>query len=258
FLGAIGAEREDGGHVRPRDVIGVLLGHLLDVDPAHVAEDEHGQLATAVPGDGGEVLLHYGHALLDEHTARLLALDLELEDGGGSLLGGGGFAREFDPARLHATAGQHLRLEHDRPRDLAGGRARLGGGLGDTPLEQRDAMPGEESLGLEFVEPHRRSPERWRASTRSQARSRRRTVGGGASAIGLTAASAPAMAFSACVAARVTSSTGSASPSTSPVVPATASIRATALSRRWSAPCSAASIPERSSLSVARPALWAC
>src|SRR5262249_57104184 len=167
-----------------------------------------------------------------ERPARRLALDRAREDGGGCLLGRGGIVRELAAARLHATAGEHLRLEHDRPRDLAGGRARLGGGLGDTPLEQRDAMPGEESLGLEFVEPHRRSPERWRASTRSQARSRRRTVGGGASAIGLTAASAPATAFSACVAARVTSSTGRASPSTSPVVPATASIRATALSRR--------------------------
>ncbi len=87
LLRAVGRERHERREVRPRDVLGVLLGDLLDVDAAHVAEDDDRELAAAVPGDRGEVLLLDRRALLDEDAARLLALDLEREDRGGRLLG---------------------------------------------------------------------------------------------------------------------------------------------------------------------------
>src|SRR2546427_217812 len=42
---------QDRGEVAAPYVVRVLLGHLLDVDPAHVAEDERGQLADPVVDD---------------------------------------------------------------------------------------------------------------------------------------------------------------------------------------------------------------
>ena len=60
---------------------------LLDVDAAHVAEDDHGPAGGGVPGDGGVVLLLDRAALLDEHAHRLLPVDLDTEDCPGCLGG---------------------------------------------------------------------------------------------------------------------------------------------------------------------------
>src|SRR5262249_13070848 len=174
----------------------------VDGGGADVGEDEDGSLPPSVPGDGGEVLLEHGDALLDEHAARPLALDLELEDRAGRLLGGSRVIGELHAARLHASAGEDLRLQHDGTADLGSGRAGLGGGLRHAAFQQRDAVSREERFGLVLVESHRRARGRWRATTRPQARSRRRIAGagwdvGGASLAGGTAATAPSTAFSA-------------------------------------------------------------
>ena len=71
----------------PPDVVGMLLGDLLDVDPAHVAEQHHRLLAGPVPDDAGVVLLRDLGLGVDEHAARHVAADLELEDLGGMGLG---------------------------------------------------------------------------------------------------------------------------------------------------------------------------
>ena len=137
------------------DVLRVRFGHLLDVDAAHVAEDEDRKLPAAVPGDGGEVLLRDAGALLDEDAARLLPVDLELEDRLGRRLGLIRGIRELDPARFHAAARQHLRFQDDGAADLGCDRLRLGGGVRQASPQERGAVAREESLGLVLVEPHR-------------------------------------------------------------------------------------------------------
>ena len=138
------------------DVVGMGLGDLLDVDPAHVAEQHQRPLRGAVPDDPGVVLLLDLGLGVDEDAARHVAVDLQLEDVlgvGGGLLGRVG---ELDAAGLHPPAAQHLRLDHDRPADLLGDLARLLGAraeavLGDGNPRQLDDLP---CLVLE--EPHQR------------------------------------------------------------------------------------------------------
>ena len=48
--------------VAARDVVRMLLGDLLDVDPAHVGEQHHRALADPVPDDAGVVLVLDGGA----------------------------------------------------------------------------------------------------------------------------------------------------------------------------------------------------
>ena len=50
-------DRMEVGEVAAADVVGVLLGDLLDVDPAHVAEQHHRPLRAPVPEHRGVVLL---------------------------------------------------------------------------------------------------------------------------------------------------------------------------------------------------------
>ena len=56
------------GEVAAADVVGVLLGDLLDVDPAHVAEQHHRALRAAVPEHGGVVLLLDLGLGVDQHA----------------------------------------------------------------------------------------------------------------------------------------------------------------------------------------------
>ena len=99
------------------DVVGVLLGDLLDVDPAHVAEQHHRPLRAPVPEHGGVVLLLDLGLRVDEDADRHVAADLELEDRRGVRLGLLGGVGELDAAGLHPAAGQHLRLDHGRAAD---------------------------------------------------------------------------------------------------------------------------------------------
>ena len=123
------------------DVVGVLLGDLLDVDPAHVAEQHHRPLRAPVPEHRGVVLLLDLGLRVDEHADRHVAADLELEDRRrvlGCLVGRVG---ELDAAGLHPAAGQHLRLDHGRAADLLGGLAGLVGGRAEAVLGDRDPGP---------------------------------------------------------------------------------------------------------------------
>ncbi len=125
LLGLEVGDRQEVGDVAAADVVGVGLGDLLDVDPAHVAEQHQRLLRGAVPDDAGVVLLLDLGLGVDEDAARHLAVDFQLEDVrrvGGRLLRRVG---ELDAAGLHPAAAQHLGLDHDRAADLLGSLARL-------------------------------------------------------------------------------------------------------------------------------------
>src|SRR5919202_1711594 len=87
LLGLVAREVPEAGEVAAADLVGMGLGHLLDVDAAHGGEDHHRLLARAVPRDARVVLLLDLHAGVDEHAARLVAVDLEGQDVLGVLRG---------------------------------------------------------------------------------------------------------------------------------------------------------------------------
>ena len=104
------------------DLLGLLLGDLLDVDAADGREDHHRLLARAVPDDARVVLLLDLRLRVDEHAARHVAVDLEREDLARVRLGLLGRVGELDAAGLHAPAGEHLGLDHRRAADPLGDR----------------------------------------------------------------------------------------------------------------------------------------
>ena len=141
LLGLEVGEGQQVGEVAAADVVGVLLGDLLDVDAAHVAEQQQRPLAGAVPDHAGVVLLLDRGLGVDEHAARHVAADLELEDRLGVLGGLVGGVGELHAAGLHAPAGQHLRLDHRRATDPLRDLARLVGGRGEAEVGDRDPGP---------------------------------------------------------------------------------------------------------------------
>ena len=148
------AEGLDRGEVAAADLVGLLLGHLLDVDAANGGEDHHRLLAQAVPDDAGVVLLLDLGLGVHEHAARHVAADLELQDVlrvVGRLVGAVG---ELDAAGLHAAAGQHLRLDHGRARRSGGDLARLLVGGRESEVGDRDSGPLDDLAGLVFEEAH--------------------------------------------------------------------------------------------------------
>jgi hypothetical protein len=154
LLGLEVGNRHQVGDVAFADVVGVGLGDLLDVDPAHVAEQHQRLLRGPVPDDAGVVLLLDLGFGVDEDAARHVAVDFQLEDVLGvrrGLLGGVG---ELDAAGLHAAAREDLRLDHDRPTDLLGGLACLIGGRAKAVLGDRNPSQLDDLPRLELVEPH--------------------------------------------------------------------------------------------------------
>ncbi len=160
--GLLGLEVEDGVEVREvpaADVVGVLLGDLLDVDPAHVGEEHHRALRAAVPEHGRVVLLRDVRLGIDQDADRHVAADLELEDLRcvlGGLVGRGG---ELHAARLHPPAGQHLRLDHRLAADPLGGRAGLVGRRAEAVVGDRNAGPLDDPARFVLVEAHGRCGE---------------------------------------------------------------------------------------------------
>ena len=92
-----------------------------------------GRFARPVPDHAGVVLLGDLGLWVDEHAARHVPVDLELQDRGGVLGGLIGRVRELDAARLHPPAGQDLRLDHHRPADLAAAAARASSAVVQKP-----------------------------------------------------------------------------------------------------------------------------
>ena len=163
----LGAEVGDGvevGEVPAADVVGVLLGDLLDVDAAHVGEEHHRALGAAVPEDRGVVLLLDLGLRVDQDADRHVAVDLELED----------LRRRATPPRSGVSANltppAFIRppvstwdLITVGPADPLRGLAGLRGGLAEAVLGDRDPGPLDDAAALELVEAHgrrRRVPAR--------------------------------------------------------------------------------------------------
>ena len=155
LLGLPVAERGPGREVTPGDVVGVLLGDLLDVDPAHVGEQHHRPLADSVPDDAGVVLVLDRGLGVDEHAAGHVAVDLQREHVlgvGGGLVGRVG---ELDAAGLHPAAGQDLGLDDHRAADLGGDLPGLLGRGGEPVLGDRDPGLGHDRPRFVLKETHR-------------------------------------------------------------------------------------------------------
>ena len=138
----------------PPDLVGLLLGHLLDVDAAHGREDHHRPLAQAVPDHAGVVLLLDLGLRVHQHAARHVPADLEPQDHlgvRGRLVGRVG---EAHAAGLHAPAGEHLRLDHCGAADALGDLARLGRAGGEAEVGDRDTGSPDDLAGLVLEEPH--------------------------------------------------------------------------------------------------------
>ncbi len=136
------------------DLVGLLLGDLLDVDAADRREDHHRLLPDPVPDDAGVELLRDVGLRIDQDAARHLAVDLQLQDVGGVRLRLVGRVGELHAAGLHPAAGQHLRLDHGRPGDALGDRPRLLRIGGEPVVRNGDSGASDDLARLVLVEPH--------------------------------------------------------------------------------------------------------
>ena len=152
FLGDARGQRQEAREVGLGDVLRVRLGDHLDVDASHVAEDQHRALASPIPGHGREVLHGDRAARLDEHRARLLALDLDRQDRLEASRGVVGRVGEADRSSPHAAPGEHLTLEDDRAADRGEGGSRLLGRVDEEAVTERESVAGEQGLGFVLVE----------------------------------------------------------------------------------------------------------
>ena len=133
--------REDRREVGLRNVLRVFFRRLLDVDAAHVAEDQDRQLAPTIPGDAGVVLLCDRALFLHENGARFLATNHD--DRQDFFVDPSRFirrVRELDGAGFHAIPGEDLALEHDRATDPMRDVSGVIGGAGDVAIAQRQAV----------------------------------------------------------------------------------------------------------------------
>ena len=83
-----------------------------------------------------------------------MAVDLEAQDVLGVAGGLVGRVGELHAAGLHPPAGQHLGLDHHRPRDLLGDAAGLVGRRGEPVLGDRDPGLGHDRPRLVLKETH--------------------------------------------------------------------------------------------------------
>ena len=135
-------------------MLGVSFGDLLDVDPAHVREQHHGQLADPVPHHARVVLPLDRGAVVDEHAAGHVPADLEVEDVLGVLGRLLWRIGEFDAAGFHPPPGEDLGLDHHGPPDLLGDPASLVGGLREAVPSDRNARLVHDGPRLVLEEAH--------------------------------------------------------------------------------------------------------
>ena len=143
-------EADQRVHVEHAHGLGVGLGDLLDVHPAHARQHRHRFLRRAVEHHGGVVLLVDLARLLDPHLVDREAAVVHAEDRGSVLLGRGRVGGELDPARLAAPADLHLGLDDDRVAQLVGGFYSLLHGGRVTTLRHGNSVLGEELFALVF------------------------------------------------------------------------------------------------------------
>src|SRR5690606_16501078 len=144
------------------DLLGRLGGHLLDVHAALAGGDEGDRLRAAVDQHRQVQLLVDVRAFGDQHrvdrqrnAGRLVGLHLRAEHALGVLAHLVEAAGELDAAGLAAATGVDLGLDHPEVAGNGlGGVDRLFGRARNAPRRHRDAVVGEQLLGLVFVEVH--------------------------------------------------------------------------------------------------------
>jgi hypothetical protein len=137
------------------DLLGVRAVGLLDLHAALDRGDDLVALAHPVVEDRQVVLLGDVAGRLDEHLLDDVALDVEAEDVLGVLARSRRVGAVLHPARLAATAGEHLRLHHDRHAEALGELLGLLRSGGDLPLRgRRDAVLPEQVLALVLHQVH--------------------------------------------------------------------------------------------------------
>jgi len=140
--------------MEPRERVGILRSHVLDLHAALARQHQQRPARAAVERNGEVVLLLDLGGALDQEAAHDVAADVETEDRARVLLG---FVRpggELHPARPAASAGEHLRLDDDRPTELLGCATGLRGRRCEPPLRHRDAVAAQELLALVLVQVH--------------------------------------------------------------------------------------------------------
>ena len=145
---------EEVGVVPPADVVGVGLGHLFDVDPAHVGEEHHRLLARPVPDHACVVLLLDLGLRIHQNALGHVSVDLQLQDRGGVSGGLVGRVGELDSPGLHPTAGEHLGLDHRWAPDVLCDLRGLLGAARETVLGDRYAGLLDYLACFVFKEPH--------------------------------------------------------------------------------------------------------
>ncbi len=136
------------------DLLGLLLGDLLDVDAPDRREDHHRLLADPVPHDPGVVLLLDGSLGIDQYPAWHVPAYLQGQDVARVRFGLLGRVGELDPAGLHAPPGEHLGLDDRGPSDPPRDRAGLGGVGREAVVGDGDAGALDDLARLELEEPH--------------------------------------------------------------------------------------------------------
>ena len=141
--------------VQPRERFRLRRGDLLDLDAALGREHEERRLLRPVERDGEVVLLRDVGRALDPELAHDVAADVEPENRARLLLGVRRVVRELHAAGLASPAGEHLRLDDDRPAELHRRGARLLRRGREPAVRDGDAEAAKELLPLVLVEIHR-------------------------------------------------------------------------------------------------------
>ena len=134
--------------VQADERVRVVLGDLLDLDPALRREHEERLLRAPVEGDREVVLLRDVGRALDPEAPHDMAANVEAEDRPRVLLGLVWRRRELDATCLAATAGEHLRLDDNRP-PISSAAARASSGVSASrpfetgmPKRAKSCCPG--------------------------------------------------------------------------------------------------------------------
>ena len=147
----------------PDDLLGMCLGHFLDVHPTRARRHDDVLRASAIEGDrqiqlrcnrGGLFHQHAKH--LDAFRRRLRRLQHHAEDLARRRLRRRGIIRQHDAPGFTSSPRVHLRLHHHPPAEALRDVARLRRRLRDLTLRHRNAELPQDLLGLILVNLHRR------------------------------------------------------------------------------------------------------
>ena len=140
--------------VQARQHVGMVRRDVFDVHAAHRRQHQQWHLGRTIEGDRDVILLGDRHAALDPQAARDVPLDVEAEDRLGCSFGLVGVLDDLDAARLAATTNEHLALDDNGAAEFFGRCARLGDGVRNPTLGNRDARFREQFFALMLVQIH--------------------------------------------------------------------------------------------------------